>query len=135
MPFTSSENVFAKSSDGPDSIEYLPVSGLATLSCSLGGASALALTGRIFWVVPLVAIALAVLGIRQIRKADYPLTGRNRAIFGLTAALFFGLWAVVADYGRLHWIKTEADLFALSWIDTIRNGNMEKAFQLTQRFD
>lgn len=75
---------------------YLPVSRIAVGALVLGICSALALVSPFFLVVPLVAVAVAVVGCADCDRAGAPKAGRLAALAGLALAMGFGAQAASA---------------------------------------
>ena len=63
-----------------DMAGYLPVSRLAVAAAGLGAISALALASPVFWVLPLVAIGIAVAALRDVGRPEAPKAGRLAAM-------------------------------------------------------
>ena len=77
-----------------DSGSYRSISGLAVAAAAAGVLSAGCLVSPALWVVPLVAIALAVAALREIGREGSVKVGRIPAILGLALAVGFGMQSV-----------------------------------------
>lgn len=75
---------------------YRPVSGLALAAVVLGAASALALVTPLFFVVPLVAVAVAVAALADVGRDGAAKAGRLAAVAGLALAAGFGAQALMS---------------------------------------
>lgn len=77
-----------------DDGSYRSISGLAVAAVAAGVLSAGCLVSPALWVVPLVAIALAVAALREIGREGSVKVGRLPAILGLALAVGFGMQSV-----------------------------------------
>jgi hypothetical protein len=77
-----------------DAGSYRSISGLAVAAAAAGVLSAGCLVSPALWVVPLVAIALAVAALREIGREGSVKVGRIPAIIGLALAVGFGMQSV-----------------------------------------
>lgn len=110
---------------------YRTISVAAILSLVFGATSALALAHWLLWVLPLVAIVLALVALRQIQAEDSNLTGRNLAILGILLALVFGVWAPSRLISRQNHLYRTARQYSDEWLELIRIGKVQEAHQLT----
>jgi hypothetical protein len=106
---------------------YLPVSRLAVAAAALGGISALALASPVFWVLPLVAIGVAVAALRDVARRDAPKAGRLAAVAGLALAAGFGAQAVAGKATTRSITAARAGAAARLWLDTIREQRLSDA--------
>ncbi|MFN5757381.1 MAG: hypothetical protein ACK54F_12330 [Planctomycetia bacterium] len=106
---------------------YLPVSRLAVAAAALGGISALALASPVFWVLPLVTIAIAVAALRDVARPEAPKAGRLAAIAGLALAVGFGAQAVAAKATARSIAAARAGAAARLWLDTIHEQRLADA--------
>lgn len=70
--------------------DYRPVSRLAVAALAAGAVSALALTSQFAWVLPLVAIGIAVAALADVNRAGGGKAGGLAAVAGLALAVGFG---------------------------------------------
>ncbi len=77
-----------------DAGSYRSISGLAVAAAAAGVLSAGCLVSPALWIVPLVAIALAVAALREIGREGSVKVGRIPAIIGLALAVGFGMQSV-----------------------------------------
>lgn len=87
------------SSISPDDAEpagYRPVSSLALAALVVGALSALALVSPFFFVVPLVAVALAMAALADVARDGATKAGRLAAVAGLALAIGFGAQALTS---------------------------------------
>ncbi len=106
---------------------YLPVSRLAVAAAGLGGISALALASPVFWVLPLVAIGIAVAALRDVARPQAPKAGRLAAVAGLALAAGFGAQAVAAKATTRSITSARAGAAARLWFDTIHEQRLSDA--------
>jgi hypothetical protein len=112
-------------------IRYRAVSGLAVAGLLAGLASPVALMGLLGWIVPAGGVLLNVLALARIARAGPALIGRKAALAGLVLSLLFAAAAVSRWYVGNRLLHNEAMRFAAVWFDALRQGNPQKAFQLT----
>jgi hypothetical protein len=120
-------------SDTPDSqlADYGALSGLAVAGLVAGLASPAAMLDPLLWIVPPVGMVLSGLALWRIRRQAPALAGRKAALVGLVLSIVFAV-AAPADwliYRRL--LRGEARQFADLWFDALRQGQPQKAHQLT----
>jgi hypothetical protein len=106
---------------------YLPMSRLAVAAAALGGVSALALASPVFWVLPLVAIGIAVAALRDAARPEAPKAGRLAAVAGLALATGFGAQAVAAKATARSITAARAAAAARLWLDTIHEQRLADA--------
>lgn len=106
---------------------YLPVSRLAVAAAAVGGISALALASPVFWVLPLVAIGIAVAALNDVGRPGTPKAGRLIALTGLALAAGFGTQAVSAKITTRSIMAARAAAAARLWLDTIREERLDDA--------
>lgn len=111
--------------DEPSS--YRPVSGLAVASLVAGVLSAAALVNPFFWVVPLLAIGLACLGLADVSRAGAEKAGRIAALAGLALAIGFGAQAVSSTAAKRWIASARAESAAEVWIEALRDGRVDDA--------
>ena len=110
-----------------DETNYRPVSGLAVASLVAGMLSAAALVNPFFWVVPLLAVGLACLGLADVSRAGAEKAGRIAALAGLALAVGFGAQAVSSTLTK-WWITTaRAQSATVVWIEALRDGRVADA--------
>ncbi|HTN75155.1 MAG TPA: DUF4190 domain-containing protein [Pirellulaceae bacterium] len=132
MAFTS-EELHVGTVDEQQLAAYRRVSVAAVIALVLGVASSLALTYWLLWVLPMIAVVVAIVALRAIDTPGSNLTGRGFAVIGLVLALIFGLWAPTRAYTRQQHIYSQARPFADEWLELIRTGQLREAHQLTLR--
>ena len=112
---------------GNESSGYRPVSGLAVAALIAGLLSAVALVSPFFWVVPLLAIGLACLGLADVSRAGAEKAGRLAALAGLALAVGFGAQAVSSTLTKRLITTARARAAATVWIDALRDGRVADA--------
>ncbi len=106
---------------------YRPVSGLAVASLVAGMLSAAALVNPFFWVVPLVAVGLACLGLADVSRVGAEKAGRIAAVAGLALAVGFGAQAVSSTLTRRLITTARAHQASVVWIEALRDGRVADA--------
>ena len=110
--------------------EYRPVSRLAVAALVAGVGSATALVGPVFWVVPVVAVGLAVAALRDLARPGVAKVGHPVALAGLALAVGFGAQAAASTL-TTRWLTIDRARAAASfWIDTLcedREGAIDAA--------
>jgi hypothetical protein len=106
---------------------YLPVSRLAVAAAGLGAISALALVSPVFWVLPMVAIGIAVAALRDVGRPEAPKAGRLAAVAGLALAAGFGAQATAAKATTRSITAARAGAAARLWLDTIHEQRLSDA--------
>ncbi|WP_145342703.1 hypothetical protein [Rosistilla ulvae] len=80
------------------------------------------------WIVPILAIAAALIALRPSR---IPYAGKTFACVGLGLGLFFGSWAV-ASHGAAEQVHlNSAKRFATDWLNCFKSGEAEFCFEMT----
>lgn len=106
---------------------YRPVSAAAVAALVAGLLSAAALVSPFFWVVPLLAIGLASLGLADVARTGAEKAGRAAALVGLALAVGFGAQALSVAAAR-DWITaSRARAAATLWIEALRDGRLDDA--------
>jgi hypothetical protein len=110
-----------------DASGYRPVSGLAVAAFAAGCGSAIVLFTTLAAVLPLVAIALAIAALADLRRAEGRRAGRLAALAGLALAIGFTTQAV-AGAAVERWIAARrATATAEAWIEAVREGEFNQA--------
>jgi hypothetical protein len=106
---------------------YRPVSSLAVAALIVGCVSALALVSPVFWVVPLVGAALALVAVRDVTRSGVAKAGGLAAVAGLALSLGFGSQAVTAA-AMARWLAAaRAESAARFWLDALCDGRTDDA--------
>jgi hypothetical protein len=106
---------------------YRPVSSLAVAALIVGCVSALALVNPVFWVVPLVGAALALVAVREVTRSGVAKAGGLAAVAGLALALGFGAQAVTAAATARWLAAARAESAAGFWLETLCDGRDDDA--------
>ena len=107
--------------------EYRPVSWLAVAAALGGCASAVALIGPLFWVVPLLGVMLALVALADVGRDGERRVGRFAALAGLFLAVGFGAQAVGSHLVN-RWVARErAIATARHWVTTVHGGKLDDA--------
>ncbi|MFM8951489.1 MAG: hypothetical protein ACKOOF_00230 [Planctomycetaceae bacterium] len=106
---------------------YRPVSSLAVAASIVGCVSALALVSPVFWVVPLVGAALAMVAVRDVTSSGVGKAGGLAALAGLALSLGFGSQAVTAAATARWLAASRAESAARFWLDALCDGRTDDA--------
>ena len=116
-----------------DQIDYAKVSRKSILSAVLGVASLLALVSPLFWVIPLIGIALSIAALSEIRASGGPLLGQTAARVGLALALLFGTAGVSRQTTHRWWLERDSRQIGQLWFQLLSEDQPQKAYQLNMR--
>lgn len=111
-------------------IGYRPVSPLAVAALVAGAMSVLVLVTPLAAMIPLVAVALAVAALADLRRAEGRRAGRLLALIGLGLAVGF---AAQATTGAMidRWIaRQRATAAAAAWIDAVCDERLTDAISM-----
>src|SRR5688572_30400891 len=111
-------------------VHYSAVSKTAICALALGLAAPLFLASPLLIVVPLAALAVAVVALRQIAASEGELKGTWLATIGLCLATLFLGWGMTHQIARTAVLAREAQRFAEAWLDLVREGKIQQADQL-----
>ena len=111
---------------------YRAISLLAPITALLGIASVLALIHPLLWIVPLFAIVIGTIALRQI-STNPEMIGRKAVLFGLMLALFLGTFSPARLLTRQWMLSYESRRIASDWLELVRQGRLEEAHQWTLR--
>ena len=116
-------------SNGPDqdAAAYRPISGLAVAAAAAGVLSAASLISPACWVVPPVAIALAVAALRDIGRDGSVKVGRLPAVIGLALAVGFMTQAVSYRAVQERLVTTRAEAAARQFVQAVRESRFADA--------
>src|SRR5436309_1753992 len=123
---------------GLGTTEYVAINPLAVATVFLGLASALALLDNTLLAVPVLAVVMAVVSLRQIAGSGGTQTGRGLAILGLLLAFAFS--GVVLARSLVHQFRTRQDTQQIDALvkeasDKIAQGNSDAAYGMfSERF-
>jgi hypothetical protein len=106
---------------------YRPVSSLAIAALVLGVLSGLALVSPFFYVVPLVAVAVAVTAFADVGRAGAAKAGRLAALAGLALAAGFGTQAVTSGVVTGSIAADRARAAAEIFVQAVREGRQADA--------
>lgn len=112
---------------GADGPAYRPVSSLAVAAALVGCAAALAIVSPLFWLVPIVGVALSWAALAEVARPGAVKVGRLAALAGLGLSLGFGTQAVVAA-ATAEWLaRSRAEAVTRFWLETIAAGRLDDA--------
>ena len=110
-----------------DIVGYRPVSRLAVAACLAGVLSSLALTTPMLWAVPLVGVALAVVGLADVNRPGAEKAGHSLALAGLALSVGFGCQAVAATVVSGWITRSRVESVVHAWLDAVRDGRLAEA--------
>lgn len=110
--------------------DYRPVSRLAVAALAAGVLAALALVSPIGWVLPLVAIGLAIAALADVNQPGATKAGGWAAVVGLALAVGFGTQAVTSAVVSRWLVERRAAAVARHWIDAVRAGRLADAMSV-----
>jgi hypothetical protein len=109
---------------------YAAISRPAIAALALGLASPLILISPLLIFVPLAALAVAVMALRQIAASGGQLKGTWPATIGLCLATLFLGWGVTGQLSRQANLAERAERFADGWLALVHEGRLQEAHQL-----
>jgi len=115
------------SSIAPEPAGYRPVSSLAIAALVLGVLSAIALVSSFFFVVPLVALAVAVAALADVERDGARKAGRLAAVAGLALAMGFGAQAITSGVVAHSIASGRARAAAEIFVQAVREGRQADA--------
>ncbi|QDV67025.1 hypothetical protein Poly24_07160 [Rosistilla carotiformis] len=127
MDSGSPKVVFSSVEMDPDQLQSHPLRVSGIVSLLLGLISAVALAGPYMWVVPILAIAAALIALRP---SKLPYAGKTLAMAGLGLGLFFGSWAVASHNAADQLHLQTAKGFAVDWLNCFQTGQAEFCFEM-----
>ncbi|WP_417749574.1 hypothetical protein [Rosistilla oblonga] len=128
MDSGSPKVIFTSVENDPDQLQSHPLRVSGIISMLLGLISVVALAGPYMWIVPILAIAAALIALRP---SKLPYAGRSFALVGLGLAIFFGSWAVAAQNAADQIQLQTAKRFAQNWLDSFKTGEVEFCFEMS----
>jgi len=111
--------------------DYRSLSVWAMVGCGLGLLSFASLAHPSLWVVPFLAVLCSLVALARIRRDPDYLMGTRPALVGLSIGLFFLACAPVRYLGERRLLQGEAEAFFHAWLDAVRAGRLEEAYQGT----
>ena len=113
--------------------QYRSLSTLAVAAFLLGLGSVVAFAAQPLVVVPLTAVAVALLALSKIRSSAGALTGSWLARAGLALAILFAVGAFSRVYVRNNLSVGLADSAARKWLAAVSEGRIEEALEMMSR--
>lgn len=120
-------NPISGTAEEPDNGSYRSISGLAVAAAAAGVLSAGCLVSPVAWVVPPVAIALAVAALREIGREGSVKVGRIPAVLGLALAVGFGTQSVSYRAVNDWFVRTRAATAAREFVRAARESRFADA--------
>jgi hypothetical protein len=110
-----------------ETISYRPVSKIAVAAALVGLLSSLALTSPLLWILPLLGIALAIVGLADATRSGAEKVGRAAALVGLALSVGFGAQAVTADVVSRRITESRVRAVASMWCDALQENRLADA--------
>lgn len=133
MSSVEPESFQASSHDADEWGQYRSLSSLAVVAFLLGVGSLLMFVSPLLMVVPLAAVATALLALKGIAASDGGLSGAKLAHWGLALAILCS----VASYARVKFsdvlLQRQADRVARQWLALAADGNAESMLEMMSR--
>jgi hypothetical protein len=115
--------------DTPVGLTYRSISPLGVAALLMGVASALAAVNPLLVVVPIVALILAIAGIRKIDANPDLLQGKPLCWIGAALAAFFLVYAPIHQWLRESVLEQRAQTVAEGFLDPLRRGQTKVAHE------
>jgi hypothetical protein len=106
---------------------YRPVSRLAVVAAAAGVVASLALVTPLFWILPLVGVALAVAGLADVTRSGAEKAGRSAALVGLALSVGFGAQAVTASLVSRSISESRVRAVTHAWLDALQENRLSDA--------
>jgi hypothetical protein len=106
---------------------YRPVSRLAVVAAAAGVVASLALVTPLFWILPLVGVALAVAGLADVTRSGAEKAGRSAALVGLALSVGFGAQAVTASLVSRLISESRVKAVTHAWLDALQENRLSDA--------
>jgi len=110
-----------------ETIAYRPVSKVAVAAVVVGLLSSLALMTPLLWILPLLGIALAIVGLADVARLGAEKVGRAAALLGLALSIGFGAQAVTAAVVSHTTTQGRVSTVASMWLDALRENRLADA--------
>jgi len=114
-----------------DLAQYRVVSPFAVVALLLGLSSFLALLQPLLVILPLLGIAASLIALRIIAADPSSRAGRTVALAALALAVAFAAATPAKNVSRNWIVKSRARRFATQWLELVRDGQLDRAHQLT----
>lgn len=105
-------------------------SGLVSLF--FGVISAAALASVTLLIIPAVGVLFGLFAVRPTKDPSLKPGGRAFAVLGIGLSIFFAGWSWSYFQAEKSFLVNDGKQFALDWLSTLRHGQVEFAFELTQ---
>ena len=110
-----------------ETIGYRPVSKIAMASAVVGLLSSLALMTPLLWILPLLGLALAIVGLADVTRLGAEKAGRAAALLGLALSIGFGAQAVTAAVVSRTITQSRVRNVVSMWLDALRENRLADA--------
>jgi hypothetical protein len=110
-----------------ETIGYRPVSKIAMASAVVGLLSSLALMTPLLWILPLLGLALAIVGLADVARLGAEKAGRAAALLGLALSIGFGAQAVTAAVVSRTTTQSRVRNVVSMWLDALRENRLADA--------
>lgn len=122
--------LFSAETESAELSTYRPLNKVALLACIAAVASFSALFHSLLWVVPAVAVVLAVSALVSLRRLDYKQTGYGLAAGSLVVAVFVGFYAPARVVSQQNARYEQAQTFVMQWVQLVQTGRLFEAHEL-----
>ncbi len=130
MSFTENDSSLTSPHDADEWGQYRSLSTLSVIALLLGLCSALAFVSPLMFVVPLAAVAAALLAWKRIVSSDGNLSGSRLACAGLALAVLFASASLARVQFRDRIMRGQADSVAQQWLSFAAKGSAEQMLEL-----
>ena len=110
--------------------QYRSLSSMAVIAFVLGLCSVVMFAGQLLMVVPLAAVAAALLALKGISASEGGLSGARLAWWGLALAIVFGVASVARLQVRDVLMQRQADRVGQQWLSLAAGGSTEGILDL-----
>jgi hypothetical protein len=110
-----------------ETISYRPVSRLAVAAAVAGVLSSLALTTPLLWILPLVGVAMGIVGLADVAKVGAEKAGRAAALVGLALSVGFGAQAVTTSLVSRSIMESRTKAVVHAWLDALGENRLADA--------
>ena len=107
--------------------DYRTISRTAVCALVLGLLSPLALVHPLWCSIPWAGMLVAWQALRRINQPNSMVSGRTVALIGLLLTVLFGSWAPARHLTERKLLARQAQQFAQTWLDLVRNGHLQEA--------
>lgn len=111
---------------------YRAVSRMAIFAAGLGLASGLVLASPLLAPIPIAAVVIALLALREIGRSEGQIVGKSVALAGLGLATILLSCSLARHFSRTMVLESEARRIADAYLDLLQRGLPQEALQFRQ---